>query len=335
MAGPATAYARAGVDIAAGEELARRIGRMGGSAAASGGFAAVLDIPAGRDDPVMLASCDGVGTKLLLLREHGLLETAGIDLVAMCANDLLCLGGEPAYFLDYYSCSRLDVAEAERVVAGIVRGCEQAGCRLAGGETAELPGLVAADAFDLAGFAVGFAERSQLLGASRVQVGDAVVALGSTGPHSSGFSLIRQILEQAGPDRISAYADGDLMDALLAPTDIYAGEARALRKTGGLHALAHITGGGLAGNLARAIPDGLCAQLDGSRLKWPPVFAWLAAAGQADAGEMRAVFNCGIGMAAVVAHEAAPDALDALEACGTEAWQIGTVAAGEERVAVR
>ena len=320
-------YRDAGVDIAAGDRLAARISELPAAADSIGGFAAVVDLPSGLRDPVLVTCCDGVGTKLRLLNASGRLRTAGIDLVAMCVNDLACCGATPACFLDYYGCARLDERQAAEVIESIADCCEGIGCRLAGGETAELPGLLAGSDFDLAGFAIGFAERSQLLGRERVQDADAIIALAATGPHSNGFSLIRRIIDEGGIDIESEKLDGEpLAEALLAPTAIYVQAARRLQQDCGLHALAHITGGGLAGNLARVIPEPLAARIERRHLSWPAVFGWLAETGRIDEEEMRRVFNCGIGMVAAVAAERRQAALDALAETGIMAWTIGTVA---------
>ena len=319
-------YSSAGVDIAAGDRLVERIGRLS-SVDRIGGFAAIVDFPRHLRDPVLVTCCDGVGTKLRLLGATGRLRTAGIDLVAMCVNDLVCCGAEPACFLDYYGCGRLNEDEAAEVIESIAECCAGIGCRLAGGETAELPGLLAEGQFDLAGFAIGFAEREQLLGSERVQEDDALVALAATGPHSNGFSLIRRIIEAGGIDIESELFEGrPAAEALLAPTAIYVQAARRLRETGGLHALAHITGGGLAGNLLRVIPEQLTARIQRQHLSMPPLFAWLAAAGRIDEEEMRRVFNCGIGMVAVIAQAHLDVVLDALAELEIKSWPIGAIA---------
>ena len=324
-------YSRAGVDIAAGDRLAERLGKLPETAGALGGFAAVLDLPTGLTDPVMVACCDGVGTKLKLLNASGRLRTAGIDLVAMCVNDLVCCGATPAYFLDYYGCAHLDEQQAAEVIESIAAAAAEVGCRLAGGETAELPGLFAGREFDLAGFAVGFAERAQLLGAGQVRENDALIALAATGPHSNGFSLIRKIIAERDIDIEAEQLDGKpLAEALLAPTALYVQAAERLRKAGGLHAMAHITGGGLAGNLARVIPDELSARIDGKQLSLPPVFRWLAEAGAIDDAQLRRVFNCGIGMVAIVAANQQPAALASMNEIGVEAWPIGTIGASSQ-----
>ena len=324
-------YSFAGVDITAGDRLAARIGQLPATAGAIGGFAAVLDLPKDMHDPVLVACCDGVGTKLKLLTAAGRLRTAGADLVAMCVNDLACCGATPAYFLDYYGCARLDEQQAAQVIEAIAAAAAGVGCRLAGGETAELPGLFADREFDLAGFAIGFAERAQLLGREKVLASDALVALAATGPHSNGFSLIRRIIAEHKIDIEAEQLDGrPLAEALLAPTAMYVQAARRLQEAGGLHALAHITGGGLAGNLARVIPEGMAAGIERRQLDLPPVFRWLAETGKIDDAEMRRVFNCGIGMVAAVAAESRQAALDAMAEIGIKAWPIGTVA-GEQK----
>ena len=318
-------YRQAGVDIDAGEALVAaikplaratdRLGTMGGL----GGFGALFDLrAAGFADPILVSSTDGVGTKLKVAIETGLHGQVGIDLVAMCVNDLVVAGAEPLFFLDYFATGKLQVAHASRVVAGIAEGCKQAGCALVGGETAEMPGLYAGGDYDLAGFAVGAAERGALL-PHGVAPGDTVLALPSSGVHSNGFSLVRRIIGQSGLawDSPCPFAPGQtLAEALMTPTRILVRPLLALHRAGLLRAAAHITGGGLPGNLPRVLPDGTRAVLDAGRWPLPPVFPWLARTGGVAADEMLRVFNCGVGMALVVAD---PDAAIALLAEQNEA----------------
>ncbi len=330
-------YRAAGVDIEAGEALVDRIkplarattrpGVMGGI----GGFAALFDPrAAGFRDPVLVSSTDGVGTKLKIAIDAGRHDTVGIDLVAMCVNDLVVAGAEPLFFLDYFAAGALDVAQAARVIAGIAEGCRLAGCALVGGETAEMPGLYARGDYDLAGFAVGAAERGDLLPRG-VAPGDPVLGLASSGVHSNGFSLVRRIVAggNAGWDAPAPFAHGKkLGEALLTPTRIYAKPLLALHHAGLLKAAAHITGGGLPGNLPRVLPPGTRAVIDAGAWPLPPVFAWLARMGGVEADEMLRVFNCGIGMVLVVTDPAAARAL--LEAEGETVFTIGRIEPGPD-----
>jgi phosphoribosylformylglycinamidine cyclo-ligase len=331
-------YRDAGVDIDAGDALVERIkplarttarpGVMGGL----GGFGALFDLRAtGYADPVLVAATDGVGTKLRVAIDAGRHGTVGIDLVAMCVNDLVVQGAEPLFFLDYFATGRLDVAQAEAVVAGIADGCRQCGCALVGGETAEMPGMYAAGDYDLAGFAVGAAERGALLPAG-VAPGCVVLGLPSHGLHSNGFSLVRRVVAESGLSLASPAPfapEHTLAEALLVPTRLYVEPVLRLHRMGLLRAAAHITGGGPAGNLARVLPDGCVAVLDAGAWRPPPVFGWLAAAGVGQ-GDMLRTFNCGIGMALVVAaHDA-----EAVQAAVPDALAIGRIdtAAGMPRV---
>lgn len=331
-------YRDAGVSIEAGDALVERIkplaratarpGTMGGL----GGFGALFDLAAaGYRDPVLVAATDGVGTKLKIAIETGRHGTVGIDLVAMCVNDLVVQGAEPLLFLDYFATGALDVEQASAVIAGIAEGCTRAGCALVGGETAEMPGLYARGDYDLAGFAVGAAERGALLPRA-VRPGDAVLGLASSGVHSNGYSLVRRVvaLSGAGWDAPAPFAPGrTLAEALLEPTHIYVRPLLALHRAGLLGAAAHITGGGLPGNLPRVLPEGTRAVLDAGSWPVPPVFAWLARAGGVAADEMLRVFNCGVGMAAVVAEADADAALALLAEHGETAHRIGRIEAGD------
>ncbi len=328
-------YKDAGVDIDAGAELVERIKGpvartlrpevIGGL----GGFGGLFRVPGGYRDPVLVAGTDGVGTKLKLAIEHDAHDAVGVDLVAMCANDIVVLGAEPLFFLDYYATPRLDVDVAERVVAGIARGCELAGAALLGGETAEHPGMHASGEYDLAGFCVGIVERDRIVDGSGIEAGDAVLGLASSGPHSNGFSLIRRVLEDRD-DALDATPGGrPLMAQLLAPTRIYVRSLLGLLAEIPVKGMAHITGGGLVENIPRVLPAGLGVSLDGASWPRPAVFAWLEAAG-VEAREMYRTFNCGIGMTVITAAEQAEAALRHLQAAGERVWRVGTVVADAE-----
>ncbi len=328
-------YRSAGVDMDAGDELVERIKPHAASTARSevlagpGGFASLFRFPADRyRDPVLVAGTDGVGTKLTLALATDRLDDLGRDLVAMCANDVAVTGAEPLFFLDYYATGRLDVAQGERLIAGIAAGCRDAGCALVGGETAELPGLYAGKDFDLAGFCVGVVERDAILTGDAVTAGDVVLGIASSGPHSNGYSLIRRVLEVSGANLAEPLADRTLGDQLLAPTTIYVRAIRALLAVAPVHALAHITGGGLTGNLPRVLPDGLGAILDPGAWPSPAIFAWLAEQGHIEESEMFRVFNMGIGLAAVLPPTALAAAQEALARLGLKAWPIGRIEAG-------
>ena len=329
-------YRAAGVDIEAGDALVERIkplargtvraGVMGGL----GGFGALFDLKAaGFHDPVLVSTTDGVGTKLKIAIDAGRHDTVGIDLVAMCVNDLVVQGAEPLFFLDYFATGALDVEQAASIIAGVAAGCRQAGCALVGGETAEMPGLYAGGDYDLAGFSVGAAERGAMLPAG-VAVGDAVLALPSSGVHSNGYSLVRRVMALAGAgweDRAPFASGASFADVLMTPTRIYVKPMLSLHRAGLLRAAAHITGGGLPGNLPRALPDGLSAELDAGLWTPPPVFRWLAKTGGIATDEMLRVFNCGVGMALIVADAAA--AIEHLVALGEQAVEIGRIVASE------
>jgi len=331
---PSMTYRTAGVDIEAGDALVERIKPFARATARSGvlggigGFGALFDPKAaGFRDPVLVSSTDGVGTKLRIAIDTGRHDSVGIDLVAMCVNDLVVQGAEPLFFLDYFATGRLSVEQAARVIGGIAAGCSLAGCALVGGETAEMPGMYADGDYDLAGFAVGAAERDALL-PKGVTPGDSVLGLASSGVHSNGFSLVRRIVENtnAGWAAPAPFAAGiSLGEALITPTRIYVRSLLALHRAGLMKAAAHITGGGLPGNLPRVLPTGTSAVLDAGTWKLPPVFAWLARAGDVTAPEMLRVFNCGIGMAVVTADPAAARAV--LEAEGETVFAIGTIEA--------
>lgn len=321
MTNSSLTYKDAGVDIDAGTALVEAIKplakatRRSGADAGLGGFGALFDLKAaGFKDPVLVAATDGVGTKLKLAIDAGRHDYVGIDLVAMSVNDLVVQGAEPLFFLDYFATGRLDVAQGRTLVAGIAEGCKQAGCALIGGETAEMPGMYAKGDYDLAGFAVGAAERGQLIDGTSVREGDVILGLASNGVHSNGFSLVRRILDKAGvkPADPAPFEPGKTAgDALLAPTRIYVKSSLAGIKAGYVRALAHITGGGLYENIPRVLPQGLVAEIDASAWSLPPVFAWLKQAGGVAASEMARTFNCGIGMMAICDAKHA-DALSAL-----------------------
>lgn len=329
-------YRTAGVDIDAGDALVEAIkplakattrpGVMGGL----GGFGALFDLKAaGFTDPVLVSSTDGVGTKLKIAIDTGLHDTVGIDLVAMCVNDLVVQGAEPLFFLDYFATGKLEVTQARAVIAGIAEGCRQAGCALVGGETAEMPGLYQTGDYDLAGFAVGAAERGALLPRA-VAPGDVLLGLASSGVHSNGFSLVRRIAEASGLgwDGPAPFAEGrTLGEVLMAPTRIYVRAVLALHRAGLLKAAAHITGGGLPGNLPRILPDGTTAALTAA---WtmPPIFPWLARTGGVAAPEMLRVFNCGLGMVLVVGAGQVDEATALLRAQGETVSRIGVIEPG-------
>ena len=327
-------YRDAGVDIDAGNALVKRIGPvakrtsrpevMGGL----GGFGAMCRIPSKYRNPVLVAGTDGVGTKLRLAMEHDRHDHIGVDLVAMCVNDLIVGGAEPLFFLDYYATGKLNVDVAARVVEGIGLGCEQAGCALVGGETAEMPGMYEGDDYDLAGFCVGVVEEDRIIDGSKVQAGDKLIALGSSGAHSNGYSLIRRILAQSSPDGVSVNGR-PLIDALLEPTRIYVKSLLALIEQIDVHAMAHITGGGLPENLPRVLPAETVAWVDTGSWNFPEQFRWLQREGQVDPFEMYRTFNCGVGMVLVVPELQLDQALALLEAAGENAWLLGEIRSGE------
>jgi phosphoribosylformylglycinamidine cyclo-ligase len=329
-------YRDAGVDIDAGNRLVERIRPAAartarpGVLAGLGGFGALFELPQDRyRHPVLVSGTDGVGTKLKLAIETGLHDTIGIDLVAMCVNDIVVQGAEPLFFLDYYATGKLDVEIATRVIGGIARGCELAGAALVGGETAEMPGLYAAGDYDLAGFSVGVVEKAAIIDGSRVRVGDTLIGLASSGPHSNGYSLIRKIIERTHSKLDDALDGKPLAEWLLAPTRIYVKSLLSLFNTVEVHALAHITGGGLTENLPRVMPPDTRARIDSGSWQRPAIFDWLRRLGNVDQGEMYRTFNCGIGMVACVAAPDARRALEHLEARGETAWVIGRIEAGD------
>jgi phosphoribosylformylglycinamidine cyclo-ligase len=329
-------YRDAGVDIDAGDELVERIKPrvrrtlrpevLGGI----GGFGALVELPPGRwRHPVLVSGTDGVGTKLRLAIDTGRHDTVGIDLVAMCANDVVVQGAEPLFFLDYYATGRLDVDVAEKVIAGIAEGCVRAGCALVGGETAEMPGMYAGDDYDLAGFCVGVVEKERILDGSSTRAGDAIIGLASSGPHSNGYSLIRKLIALSGAGA-GTRVDGELLfDLLMAPTRIYVRSVLALLGKLSVHGVAHITGGGLTDNLPRVLPPGLEARLEASAWRRGAVWDWIQRAGNIEDAEMHRTFNCGIGMTIQVAAADAGRALGLLASSGETAMVIGEVCEGD------
>jgi phosphoribosylformylglycinamidine cyclo-ligase len=329
---PSLTYREAGVDIDAGDALVERIKPfaqrtlrpevLGGI----GGFGALVEVSKKYREPVMVSGTDGVGTKLKLafrLKKH---DTIGIDLVAMSVNDILVSGAEPIFFLDYFACGKLDVGVAASVVQGIAAGCEQAGCALIGGETAEMPGMYDPNEYDLAGFAVGLVEKSRIIDGTTIAPGDAVIGLASSGPHSNGYSLVRRVVAVSSADLYEKFdAKRTLGEALLEPTRIYVKPVLALMAQVAVKGLAHITGGGLTENIPRVLPAKTSARLERSRWPMPPIFAWLQRQGGIEDAEMARTFNCGIGMALVVAKADAPRALGILGDLGVAAFEIGSI----------
>lgn len=326
-------YRDAGVDIDAGDALVEAIkplakrtmreGVLGGI----GGFGGLFEISKKFKEPVLVSGTDGVGTKLRLAFELNRHDTVGIDLVAMSVNDILVQGAEPLFFLDYFACGKLDVATATAVVKGIALGCEQSGCALLGGETAEMPGMYPDGEYDLAGFAVGAVEKSQIIDGSKIVPGDVVLGLASSGIHSNGYSLVRKIIEVAKPDLDGDFHGRKLADVLMAPTRLYVKPLLALMASMEVKGLVHITGGGLVENIPRVLQDHLTAVLDGSSWTMPPLFQWLQQHGGVADAEMHRVFNCGIGMTVIVSKENADAAFAQLEAAGETVYRIGEVRA--------
>ncbi len=329
---PTLTYRDAGVDIDAGNTLVERIKpaaartRRPEVMAGLGGFGALFELPPDKyRHPVLVSGTDGVGTKLRLAIDSGRHQTIGIDLVGMCVNDVIVQGAEPLFFLDYYATARLDVDVATDVVNGIARGCELAGCALIGGETAELPGMYHGEDYDLAGFCVGAVEKERIIDGSRVQDGDVVIGLASSGPHSNGYSLIRRVLEHSGSALDAPFAGGTLLDELLAPTRIYVRPILELIARFDVHALAHITGGGLVENLPRVLPTGLGARLEAANWELPEIFEWLRSEGNIAWDELYRTFNCGIGMTICLAEADADAAIAVLVDAGEKAFVIGRI----------
>jgi len=329
-------YADAGVDIDAGNALVDRIKpaakrtNRSGVMSGLGGFGALFDLKdAGYNDPILVGATDGVGTKLRIAIDTGVVDGVGIDLVAMCVNDLVCQGAEPLFFLDYFATGKLETETAARIIEGIAEGCVRSGCALIGGETAEMPGMYPKGDFDLAGFAVGAMERGTALPAD-VQEGDVLLGLASDGVHSNGYSLVRKLVEVSGLgwDADCPFGEGTLGEALLTPTRLYVKQCLAAVRAGGVHALAHITGGGLTENLPRVLPEDLGADIDLNAWELPPVFKWMAEIGGIAEAEMLKTFNCGIGMILSVSAERADELVQVLEAEGETVSRLGTVTAG-------
>ena len=345
MSKPSLSYKDAGVDINAGNELVERIKPhvkrttrpevIGGL----GGFGALCALPGKYKEPILVSGTDGVGTKLRLaidLKKH---DTIGIDLVAMCVNDLVVQGAEPLFFLDYYATGKLEVDVASDVVKGIAEGCVQSGCALVGGETAEMPGMYHAGDYDLAGFCVGVVEKSKIIDGSKVQAGDALIALGSSGPHSNGYSLIRKVIDVAGVNPVTEQLAGKALgDQLLAPTKIYVKSVLELIEKVDVHAIAHLTGGGFWENIPRVLPDNTKAVIDEKSWEWQPVFKWLQEKGNIDSYEMYRTFNCGVGMVIALPQADVEKALNLLRQAGENAWLIGQIESlnsGEKQVIIR
>lgn len=330
-------YKDAGVDIEAGSDLVERIKPLVKRTmrpevlAGLGGFGGLFALPPGRyHEPVLVSGTDGVGTKLMIAQQLDRHDSIGIDLVAMCVNDILVQGAEPLFFLDYFACGQLDVDTAAAVIAGIAEGCAQSGAALIGGETAEMPDMYPQGEYDLAGFCVGVVERAGMIDGSSIAVGDALIGLASNGVHSNGYSLVRKVLALAPDDMLG---ERKVRDVLLDPTRIYVKSILELMKTVQVKGLAHITGGGISENLPRVIPAGMHAEVVTSSWQQGPLFDWLAATGNIETSEMRRTFNCGIGMVAVVAAADVTATLAALRTAGEDAWQLGEIATGDGEVA--
>ncbi|MCC5856201.1 MAG: phosphoribosylformylglycinamidine cyclo-ligase [Idiomarina sp.] len=336
---PSLSYKDAGVDIDAGNALVDRIKHvtrrthrkevMGNI----GGFGALCEIPAGYKQPVLVSGTDGVGTKLRLaidLKQH---DTVGIDLVAMCVNDLIVQGAEPLFFLDYYATGKLDVDIAAAVVSGIGEGCVQSGCALIGGETAEMPGMYEGEDYDLAGFCVGVVEKADIIDGSKVTAGNALIGVASSGPHSNGYSLIRKVLEVSNADLNAPLGDKPLWEHLMAPTKIYVKSVLELVRNIDVHAISHITGGGFQENIPRVLPEGTKAVVDRNSWTWPTIFSWLQDNGNIARDEMFRTFNCGVGLVIAVPAEQADQAVALLNAQGEQAWVLGHVADKQENEA--
>ncbi|MCV9877867.1 phosphoribosylformylglycinamidine cyclo-ligase [Brenneria izbisi] len=325
-------YKDAGVDIDAGNALVDRIKGvvkqtrrpevMGGL----GGFGALCALPQKYREPILVSGTDGVGTKLRLAMDLKRHDTIGVDLVAMCVNDLVVQGAEPLFFLDYYATGKLDVDTAASVITGIAEGCKQSGCALVGGETAEMPGMYHGEDYDVAGFCVGVVEKSEIIDGSKVQAGDALIALASSGPHSNGYSLVRKILavSQTNPEQFMLEGK-TLADHLLAPTKIYVKSILSLIEQVDVHAISHLTGGGFWENIPRVLPQGLQASIDESSWQWPAIFNWLQQAGNVSRHEMYRTFNCGVGMIIAMPTEQADAAIALLNGSGENAWKIGVI----------
>ncbi|MBR9875139.1 MAG: phosphoribosylformylglycinamidine cyclo-ligase [Vibrionaceae bacterium] len=337
-------YKDAGVDIDAGNALVDRIKGavkrtrrpevMGGI----GGFGALCELPTKYKQPVLVSGTDGVGTKLRLALDMNKHDTIGIDLVAMCVNDLIVQGAEPLFFLDYYATGKLDVDTAADVVSGIADGCVQAGCALIGGETAEMPGMYEGEDYDVAGFCVGVVEKEEVIDGTKVAAGDALIAVGSSGPHSNGYSLVRKILEVSGADKNEVLEGRTIGEHLLEPTKIYIKSALKMIEKHDIHAISHITGGGFWENIPRVLPEGTKALIDGKSWEWPVIFQWLQKKGNVETHEMYRTFNCGVGLIVALPKDQAEAAVALLQEEGENAWVIGEIAqaeANEEQVEIK
>jgi len=324
-------YKDSGVDIDAGNQLVERIKSVAKATkrpevtSSLGGFGAMFELPTGYKQPVLVSGTDGVGTKLRLAIDAGIHDKVGIDLVAMCVNDLIVQGAEPLFFLDYYATGKLDIDTAASVVSGIGEGCKQSNCSLIGGETAEMPGMYAGKDFDLAGFCVGIVEKSKIIDGTQVKKGDQLIGLASSGPHSNGYSLIRKIIEVSGADLGQDFHGKTLAETLLEPTKIYVKSILKLIKEINLKALSHITGGGLLENIPRVLPDNSCAQIDQSSWQKPIIFDWLQQQGNVEQNEMYKTFNCGVGMVLVVGSDELNKSLELLNSYGEQAWHLGKI----------
>lgn len=328
---PSLSYKDAGVDIDAGNELVERIKSVAKRTrrpevmAGLGGFGAMFELPKGYDEPVLVSGTDGVGTKLKLAMDLNKHDTIGIDLVAMCVNDLIVGGAEPLFFLDYYATGKLSVDIAAQVVDGIGKGCELSGCSLVGGETAEMPGMYEGEDYDLAGFCVGIVEKSKIIDGTTVCEGDVLIAMPSSGPHSNGYSLVRKIIEHSQADLSEALGESTLGDALMEPTRIYVKTILNAIKNIEIKALSHITGGGLTENIPRVLPENAKAVIDCNSWELPEIFSWLKDKGNVDSHEMYRTFNCGIGMVVCVAKENVTQALELLSADNAQAFVVGSI----------
>ncbi len=328
---PSLSYKDAGVDIDAGNALIDRIKgvakrtRRPEVMVGLGGFGALCELPEGYKKPVLVSGTDGVGTKLRLAMDADKHDTIGIDLVAMCVNDLVVCGAEPLFFLDYYATGKLNIDVAADVVKGIGEGCELSACSLVGGETAEMPGMYEGEDYDLAGFCVGVVEKEEIIDGSKVKAGDVLIGLGASGPHSNGYSLIRKIIDVSKADLDQKMDDGTLGDALLMPTRIYIKSVLNLIKSLPVHAISHITGGGLLENIPRVLPENTCAIINTQSWTMPTVFNWLQQQGNVNPTEMYRTFNCGVGMVICVSPENQQQALDLLNDNGEDAWVIGQI----------
>lgn len=344
MSNTQLSYKDAGVDIHAGNELVERIKgdvkrtRRSEVLGGLGGFGALCALPTKYKEPILVSGTDGVGTKLRLAIDLNKHDTIGQDLVAMCVNDLIVQGAEPLFFLDYYATGKLDVDVAASVIKGIADGCEMSGCALVGGETAEMPGMYHEGDYDLAGFCVGVVEKSEIIDGTAVKTGDTLIALGSSGAHSNGYSLIRKVLEVSGANPADLLEGKPLSEHLLAPTKIYVKSILQLIKQTEVHAIAHLTGGGFWENIPRVLPDNTKAVIDESSWQWPAIFNWLQEKGNISRYEMYRTFNCGVGMVIALPEKEVETAIALLEQAGEKAWVIGKIAPlgeGEAQVEIQ